>query len=264
MAKNKFKAPTFDEIVFEFRNKEYGAYVLRKKYNKYMTISLLIGIFIICTALITPYLSAKAAFERGEAREERTVEIIMENLDLPNEDFAPPPPPPPPPEEAVQQQRYVPPVVVDSVKPEEEVAFMTFDEIAEVVQDRDVNEVIEVVTNVQQVAEVEEVVQEAFIIVEEMPMFPGGDIELLKYIQENVVYPENAMLNKVQGRVFLNFVVTATGSIGEVRILRSVDPELDAEAVRVIQSLPNFTPGRQGGIAVPVWYSVPMVFNLGQ
>jgi len=119
MAKEKNKAPTFDEIVFEFRNKDYGSYFLRRRYNKYMTISLLIGIAFVCTALIVPYLEAKKEFERGEAREEREVIVEMENLDMPSEDFAPPPPPPPPPAEDVVQARYVPPVVVDEVDEDE-------------------------------------------------------------------------------------------------------------------------------------------------
>ena len=100
------------------------------------------------------------------------------------------------------------------------------------------------------------------IIVEEMPMFPGGESELRKYIQSNIVYPEKAKQNGVQGRVFLQFVVTSKGTIGEIRVLRGVDPELDAEAIRVVKSLPNFSPGKQGGVAVPVWYQVPVTFKL--
>ena len=264
MAKNKFKAPTFDEILFEFRNKEYGAYVIRKKYNKYMTISLLIGIFVISTALITPYLRTKAAVARGEAREEREVIVEMENLEMPSEDFAPPPPPPPPPpEDAVQQTRYVPPIVVDSVKPEEEVRFLSFDEIAEVVVDRAVDEVIEIATTtttVEVANDLDEIPQ--FVVVEEMPMFPGGETALLRFVQENVVYPERAKENNIQGRVFLQFVVTSRGNIGEIRVLRGVDPLLDAAAMEAVSKLPPFRPGRQGGVAVPVWYQVPITFQL--
>jgi len=266
MAKNKIKAPTFDDIVFEFRNKEYGAYIIRKKYNKYMTISLLIGIFIICTALITPYLRTKAAVARGEAREEREVVVEMENLELPDSDFVPPPPPPPPPpEDAVVQQAYVPPVVVDSVKPEEEMAFRTFDEIREVVVDRAVDDVIEVAVSTStatiEVEEVEETIP-VFIVVEENAMFPGGDAALLSYIGSNLKYPERAQENNIQGRVYIQFVVTSRGNIGEVRVLRGVDPDLDAEAVRVVQSLPTFRPARQGGQPVAVWYQLPVLFQL--
>ena len=103
---------------------------------------------------------------------------------------------------------------------------------------------------------------EPFTVVEEMPVFPGGDEALLKYIAENLRYPESAQKNNIQGRVYIQFAITSTGTIGEVKIMRGVDPELDAEAVRVIKSLPAFTPGKQGGVAVPVWYSVPILFQL--
>ena len=115
MEKEKIKAPAFDDIVFETRNKEYGAYKLRTKYNRTVMWALLVGIVIIATTIITPYINAKA-LENRLKRAERQVEIKMENLDQPNETVAPPPPPPPPPADVVQQQRYVPPVVVDSIK----------------------------------------------------------------------------------------------------------------------------------------------------
>ena len=137
MAKEKIKAPAFDDIVFEIRNKEYGAYRLRKKYSRNVMISMLIGIIIMATAIITPYLNAKAAGKQGK-RAERQVEIKMENLDQPNEQVAPPPPPPPPPAEAVQQAKYVPPVVVDSVKPEENVQLMTADQAQVEVKEHEV------------------------------------------------------------------------------------------------------------------------------
>jgi protein TonB len=98
------RIPNFDDIVFENRNKEYGAYKLRKKYNRHVIIALIIGILILGTAVITPYLNAKAA-ENKSKRAERQVEIKMENLDQPPETVAPPPPPPPPPQDVVQQAR---------------------------------------------------------------------------------------------------------------------------------------------------------------
>lgn len=258
MAKEKIIAPAFDDIVFELRNKEYGAYRLRKKYSRNVLISLLIGIIIIATAIITPYLNAKAA-ERRAQRAERQVELKMENLDQPNETVAPPPPPPPPPQEAVQQAKYVPPVVVDSVKPEEEVQLMTADEAAIEVKNE---EVVEVVQEVKEEVQEEEAEPEPFVVVEEMPMFPGGDVELLKYIGEHTQYPEVAKENNIQGRVIVRFCVTAKGGVSQVSVLKGVDPELDAEAVRVVNSLPTFKPGKQGGKPVPVWYMVPITFTL--
>ncbi len=136
MANNKERIPAFDDIVFEDRNKEYGAYKLRKKYNRNVLIAMLIGIIILSTAVITPYLNAKA-LESKAKRAERQVEIKMENLDQPAEQIAPPPPPPPPPQDVAQQARYVPPVVVDSVKPEEVVQLMTADQAQVEVKDED-------------------------------------------------------------------------------------------------------------------------------
>jgi protein TonB len=258
MAKDKMNAPAFDEIVFETRNKEYGAYKLRKRYNRTMIVAMLIGILIIATAVITPYLNAKA-LENRVKRAERQVEIKMENLDQPAEQVAPPPPPPPPPADVVQQQKYVPPVVVDSIKPEDEVQLMTADEAQIEVQNEEVVEVQEAPKE-----EVQEEDPEAtpFVVVEEMPMFPGGDAELLKYIADNTNYPEIAKENNIQGRVIVRFCVTSKGGVSQVSILKGVDPELDAEAIRVVNTLPAFKPGKQGGKPVPVWYMVPITFTL--
>ncbi len=100
-----------------------------------------------------------------------------------------------------------------------------------------------------------------FVVVEEMPVFPGGDAALLKYIGENAKYPEKAKANKIEGKVIVRFCVTDTGGVDRVSVLRSVDPELDNEAVRVVKTLPKFKPGRQGGKAVNVWYMVPITFG---
>ncbi len=217
-----------------------------------------IGVLIMATAIITPYLNAKAA-ENKAKRAERQVEIKMENLDQPAEQIAPPPPPPPPPQDVVQQARYVPPVVVDSIKPEDNVQLMTADQAVVEVQNEEVVEAIEVVAE-----EVQEDVDaaEPFVVVEEMPMFPGGEVALLTYIGEHTQYPEVAKENNIQGKVIVRFCVTSKGGVDKVAILKGVDPELDAEAIRVVKTLPAFKPGKQGGKPVPVWYMVPINFTL--
>lgn len=258
MAKDKLRIPAFDEIVFANRNKEYGAYALRKKYSRNMVIATIIGLVIMCTVVITPYLNAKA-LENKQQQTERQVEIQMENLDQPNETVAPPPPPPPPPSDVVQQARYVPPVVVDSVKPEEATQLMTADQAQIEVQDE---EVVEIVEEIKEEIQEQEVEAEPFVVVEEMPMFPGGDPALLQFIAENTQYPEVAKENNIQGRVIVRFCVTSKGTVDRVSVLKGVDPELDKEAIRVVQTLPSFKPGRQGGKPVPVWYMVPINFTL--
>ena len=104
--------------------------------------------------------------------------------------------------------------------------------------------------------------EQPFVIVEEMPMFPGGDTELLKYISENTIYPENAKLQNIQGKVIIRFCVKADGGVNMASVLKGVSPDLDTEALRVVNSLPAFNPGKQRGKAVPVWYMVPINFAL--
>jgi protein TonB len=220
-------------------------------------ISLLIGILILGTAVITPFINAKSV--ENKKRAERTVVMNMEKLDTPVDQVAPPPPPPPPPAEVVQQARYVPPVVVDSVKPDENVKLMSADQAnTEVKNDVVVEEVQQAKEEVQEV----EAEPEPFVVVEEMPMFPGGDAALLTYIGEHTNYPEVAKENNIQGRVIVRFCVTSKGGVSQVSVLKGVDPELDKEAVRVVGTLPTFKPGKQGGKPVPVWYMVPITFTL--
>jgi protein TonB len=258
MANEKIKAPAFDDIVFEIRNKEYGAYKLRKRYSRNVLIALLIGLFILITAVITPYINAKAV--ESKKRSERQVEIQLQNIEKPNDLVAPPPPPPPPPPDAVQQAKYVPPVVVDTVKPEENTQLMTADQAQVEVKDQDVN--LEVVEQVKEEVKEEEAEPEPFIVVEEMPMFPGGEVELLKYIADHTQYPEVAKENNIQGKVIVRFCVTSKGLVNQATILKGVDDALNAEALRVVNSLPPFKPGKQGGKPVPVWYMVPINFTL--
>jgi TonB family protein len=101
-----------------------------------------------------------------------------------------------------------------------------------------------------------------FVVVEKMPKFPGGDTALLEFLSKNVRYPEKPKTNNIQGRVIVRFCVTPKGGISQVSILKGVDPELDAEAIRIVSSLPNFEPGYQSGKPVPVWYMVPVTFTL--
>jgi TonB family protein len=101
-----------------------------------------------------------------------------------------------------------------------------------------------------------------FVVVEEMPTYPGGDKALMEFINSNIKYPEEAKNKLIQGRVILRFAVMASGKVGSVSVLKSVDPSLDEEAKRVIEALPEWKPGRQGGKPVNVWYSVPVTFQL--
>lgn len=104
--------------------------------------------------------------------------------------------------------------------------------------------------------------EKIFIVVEENPQYPGGETALFKFIGENLKYPSEAEKNNVQGRVILKFVVNPDGSVGKIEVLRSIDPLLDNEAIRVVKTLPKFRPGKQGGVPVKVWFMLPVLFKI--
>ena len=135
------------------------------------------------------------------------------------------------------------PVTIKEPLEEREIEFGRYDPVVEMPK-RDENEILK--------------------SVEQMPQFPGGDAALIKYLDSHIQYPPEAAKNNIQGRVILQFVVDKTGEIGEVKVVRSVDKDLDKEAVRLIKTLPKFIPGRQNGQAVAVWYTLPVTFKLPQ
>ena len=123
------------------------------------------------------------------------------------------------------------------------------------------DEVIDDYVPVEQ--EEEEVVeQEVFTIVEQMPSFPGGDQKMYQYLGNNIKYPQVARETGIQGRVFVNFVVEPDGSVSNVKVLRGIGGGCDEEAMRVVKSMPKWTPGKQRGKAVRVSYTLPVVFKL--
>lgn len=177
-------------------------------------------------------------------------EVVVEDEMTPvtrQEEIKPPPPPPPP------KMADVLNIVDDDTDLQDDADLFDseFDEEAEVeFQEVEVEE------------EVVEETEEVFLIVEQMPEFPGGDEALRKYLATSVKYPVIAQENGIQGRVFVAFVVDKNGNVTNVRVARPFDPNLDKEAVRVVQSMPKWTPGKQRGKAVKVSYTVPINFVL--
>jgi protein TonB len=247
--------PGFDEIVFEKRNKEYGAYILRRIYRRNVTIAVIFAVIIATLSIILPYLIVKSR-EVGSENKVRIVQnLVLSNID-PVEKISIPETPKPR-VDMIQQAKYIPPVVVDSVK-QEDFKFLTSDEAQIIVQNQ---EITDMPTEVPEEI-VEEKEPEPFYKVEEPPMYPGGVEALLKYVYDNVVYPQIAIENNIQGRVTVKFCVTATGGVNQISILKGVDPEIDKEVIRVVSSVPPFKPGKQGGKPVPVWYILPVTFKL--
>lgn len=104
--------------------------------------------------------------------------------------------------------------------------------------------------------------EKGFTLVEQMPQFPGGEKAMMDFLSRNINYPQRAMENGIQGKVVVQFVVTKNGTIGEVKVIRSIDPDLDKEAIRVCKLLPKFIPGKMNGQPVNVWYTMPITFKL--
>jgi len=260
MTKELNRIPDFDDIVFKHRNREYGAFILRKKYSLNIIISLLIGIVIMSGAVLIPYFNARALVNHKHPTE-RQVEIKLQHFDQPHEIVVPPPPRQPQRENVIQESKYKAPIVVDSVKLYDTIQLMTVIEALNNIETVEVVELEEEVKEEVQEAKAEPE-PEPFIRVEEMPEPTGGLAGLYKFIAENTIYPRMARENYIQGKVLVIFCVTSKGNIEQISILKSVDPELDAEAIRVVKKFPPFKPGKQYGKPVPVWYVVPFDFQL--
>ncbi len=185
----------------------------------------------------------------GDLGQSQNREIEDDLIEVTRPD-APPPPPPPPPTQEISD-------VLDIQDDKTEIADLELD----LFDENKETEFVEMDVTTQVVEEVP-VAEEIFLIVEKMPEYPGGDVALRKFIAANVKYPEVAMENDIQGKVYVRFVVTSKGAVDQVQIARSVDPLLDEEAIRVVKSLPDWTPGEQRGKKVSVWYTVTINFQL--
>jgi periplasmic protein TonB len=248
------KIPEFDEIIFRNRNKTYGAYVLRKGYKSTATLSLFFG-----TALFVVLVTVFSfRTDEGIAKGGPGGDVII-TVDPYKPDLVDPVDTKRPEEQVVREMiRNFAPVV--STDPMTEVSMLTPEELSELdlnlpVDDPMPNIAIEPDPIVPAEPEVR-------FFVEEPPQFPGGESALLRYVAENLKYPEIAAGNGIQGRVYLKFVVNSDGSVNRVEVIKGVDPALDAEAKRVIGTLPRFSPGKQNGVAVPVYFTIPVLFEL--
>lgn len=177
--------------------------------------------------------------------------VVEEEIEITRQDNTPPPPPPPPPAPIADQLN----VVDDDIELDEQVIISSEDDQSQVQQQTYVAP-----------APVEEVEEEAeeqiFTVVEKNPEFPGGAAALMKYLRDNINYPVIAQENGISGRVICEFVVNRDGSIVDAKVLRGVDPSLDKEALRVVNSMPKWNPGEQRGKPVRVRFTLPVQFKL--
>ena len=264
------------ELVFDGRNKEYGAYVLRKETGMRNIKSMLL-VFAVIIAIMAG-VAAKVAIENAFPKKvaiETDVELtkLAEKKEVKVEKKAP---------VKVEEQKVVekvkssvkftPPVIKkdDEVKPEEELksqedlnktitAIGSFDVKG---NDETGGEVLKAKEVIAQPEPPKEEETKVFDVVEVMPTFPGGQQALFEWLSKNIKYPVVAEENGVQGRVIVTFVVERNGSITDVQVAKSVDPSLDKEAVRVVKAMPHWIPGKQNGSAVRVKFTVPVTFRL--
>ncbi len=221
---------------------------LEKRKGLYFEIGLVVILAVcLCAFSIKSYdKDESTGASQAQAEEMEEMEEI-ENTDV---EETPPPPPPPPAEEPELNMDQIE-VVEDTKEIKTEIEIKDFDEV----QNTQIAEV-----KIEEEVEEEEV--KIFTVVENDPEFPGGMDALYKYLAENIKYPQLARDNGITGKVYVTFVVERDGSIANPRILRDIGGGCGAEAIRVVKSMPKWTPGKQRGKAVRVQFNLPVNFNL--
>ena len=264
------------DLVFEGRNKAYGAYRLRKSTTKRNILAMVAVVLLLIVAFII--LTVKNFVDEQRAKvamtqvaeltnykqPEKKAEVKQKKVEVEPERVV---------ERVKSSIKFTAPVIKkdEEVKPDEELktqdelmstktAIGTFDVKGNDDANGEILKAKEVIAEPEPPKHEEE--NKVFDIVEQQPLFPGGPAALMKYLSENTKYPVVAQENGVQGRVTVQFVVEKDGSISDVHVLRGVDPSLDKEAVRVVKSMPRWTPGKQNGITVRLNYRVPVLFRL--
>ena len=240
------------ELIFKDKNKAYGAYKMRRDLGRRQLAAVIIVLVVALVGFYLPRLIRMAIPEQKEVNVEVTQlsqleepEVKQEELVKPVEQIAPPP--------ALKSTiKFTAPVIKKDEEVNEDDELKSQDEL----NGKDIADLQEVITQ----APVEE--EKPYTMVEQMPQYPGGPAELLKYIAKNLRYPTIAQENGIQGRVILRFVVSATGEVKDITVLRSLDPYCDKEAIRVVSTLPKWIPGKQNGRNVPVYYTLPIQFKL--
>jgi periplasmic protein TonB len=268
MSKIDLTSLEWRELIFQGKNKEYGAYTLRgdsdRRHNRAM---LIVAIFIIVAFSIPKLIEFVKSKQVAKEEYGATVMTKFKPAEVKDshikkvESVEPPPP-------VKNSVKFTAPVIKEDKDVSDEDELKSQDEInnakgivsiATVVggddeNGKDIADLKEVVTQVAQ--------ETTYEVVEQMPSFPGGESELLAYIGKNLKYPVIAQENGIQGTVIVRFVVSKTGSVDKVEVLRSLDSACDREAIRVVRTLPNWIPGKQNGANVAVYYTLPIKYKL--
>ena len=269
----------WSDMMFENRNKEYGAYVLRRQTGRRNVISMVAVLLLFAAVMV--FMIAKNAYEAYQKEhavmdqvtelsaltQQKKKEAKVERKEIPVKQEQ---------QQVVEKVKssvkFTAPVIKkdDEVKPEDELKSQD-----EIMNSKVAVGALNVVGNDEngEVLKAKEVIatepvkpkeeeNKVFDVVEQMPSYPGGMGALMQYLSSNIKYPVIAEENGIQGRVICTFVVERDGSITDVRIAKSVDPSLDKEAMRVVSKMPKWIPGKQNGSAVRVKYTLPVTFRL--
>jgi protein TonB len=248
---------TFEDIVFENRNKEYGAYLLHKRKRKYLLTAFLISLVFFSTAVAVPFINTFKNGGKGLFIDSGTTVILS---DFKKESNSTPPPPPPLPPISIEKQAvYAPPVVVEEPTGGDELA--SIGDIMEEVKNMPVPE--QLTTVVPTPEEIDEVDPPAKLFPEEQARFNNGDLnEFRKWVHENVIYPPKAIEFGLFGKVIIEFCVNSRGEVVDVKIIRGVDPSIDNEIIKVISASPLWNPAKQGGRPVKQRFIIPVIFKM--
>ena len=264
---------SMDDIIFEGRNKAYGAYSLRHLYAKHMARALLLAVSLLLLAVNTPLI---VKWIKGFQPE------VMEQINVTTVTLAEPPvyhakplaPPPTPakPQPARNQKAFVPPVVVNE---NEDIAENTSTPTIDELQGNEIgadtimgNAEFEGLASSDNGMGIDATIDPPtadgapMLYVEQMPVFPGGTEAMYKYISNKIKYPNYASENGISGQVVIQFVVSRYGDIQNARIVRSLGGGFDEEALRVINQMPKWKPGVHNGRPVPVMFTLPIKFTL--
>jgi protein TonB len=256
-----FNISDFDDLVFEHRNRDYGAYQLRKRYNRVVLTGTIVASLFAITAVLIPFL-ARPSSEKIISGGNGYVQVRMETLQPPPEEiYVPPAPPPPDASKIPETVEYITPVVVDTVIQIEQTLVSTDEALAskesEIIDAAGSGFGDDLLSEGDGTGS-----EEPLFIVEVMPTFKGGDLNKFRdWVGQRTNYPEAAIDNKIRGTVFLTFIVEKDGSVSNVTVIKGVHPLLDEEAMRAIIESPKWSPGLQRGQPVRVRFQIPLSFT---
>ena len=287
MNTQEFKTATFNDIIFEHRNKQYGAYAIRNQYETAMRKATVSAVALFLLLICVPLLAAKfgtTIAPEDENCEEWTITNVHTTpppLNAPSKPLTPPPP------QAPKQAtfKYVVPVIVKdntpiakddnlTLPPDDAIAAIKTqtgtetgaisgtenpngdnttitDELPDIVEEKPKPAAAAVDTTTYTV-----------VMIEQQPTFPDGEAALFKYLHDNIKYPAIARESSIDGTVYVQFTIAKDGSITGTKVLRGIGGGCNEEAMRVINAMPNWKPGRQQGNAVKVRYTLPIKFRL--